>query len=345
MCTQRRSKALGTMDTNIMEIKADEQFMKNYQAVYYAMNAKPDSKSKLFPKDVVVTLQDIENLNERITDKFKSHYDDAGFRINVSVCYKKGETLEFDSWATFQSHTWNTEKVIDSILIVWEYNAKLPKYPLPQKHTLTVRIADEIRPEEVLNLVISGKLEEVDKIQQEICPIVARVDFINSTLGDELLAIVANWQKGLLSPNVDEQSWYKLLQKYSRVVAYAIHYISVIMAVYCSVKYFGVQIGELGVTTIGDIEIQAMINLIYLLAFCAGFCVIVYKVSHIVANFVFSVLREDRDIHTFKITNGDYVECQQVEQKANNRKRKVIINLIGAIMFNVLCNIIANFLS
>ena len=79
----------------------------------------------------------------------------------------------------------------------------------------------------MLNIVILGKLEEVDKIDQEICPIVARVDFINSMLGDELLYIVELWQKGLLAPDLEQHKVYKILKKYNRIIAYAINYISV----------------------------------------------------------------------------------------------------------------------
>ena len=51
------------------------------------MNAKPDSKTKLFTKDVCINLDDIFNLNYLITDKFKSHYNNAGFIINVHVAF------------------------------------------------------------------------------------------------------------------------------------------------------------------------------------------------------------------------------------------------------------------
>lgn len=53
---------MNNKDRQIMEIRADEQFIKNYQALYYAMNAKPDCKSKLFDKDVVITMPDLKIL-------------------------------------------------------------------------------------------------------------------------------------------------------------------------------------------------------------------------------------------------------------------------------------------
>ncbi len=332
-------------DNHLMEIQPDEQFIKNYQTIYYAMNAKPDCKSKLFPKNVIVSLQDLKDLNERITDKFKAHYDDAGFRINICVSYKNRENIEFDSWTTFEKNSWNTEKTVDSILIVWEYNAKLPKYPLPQKHTLTVRIADELRPEEMLNLVISGKLEEVDKIEQGICPIIARVDFINSILGDELLGIVEAWQKGLLSPDLDSERLYKLLRKYSRTIAYAINYISTLFVAYCTLKYLGIQIRSLNINTIGEMSVNSFIQLVQQCAYGMVVCFSTYKISEIIGNMVFCSLRSTDDNHSFNITNGDRIACKEVERKIKNRKLKIIGNIIFTFLFNIFCSVFANFIS
>ena len=38
-------------DATLMEIPVNDQIIKNYQALYYAMNAKPDCKSKIFFKN------------------------------------------------------------------------------------------------------------------------------------------------------------------------------------------------------------------------------------------------------------------------------------------------------
>lgn len=332
-------------DAQLMEVKADEQLIKNYQAIYYAMNAKPDCKSKLFPQNVVVSLQDIMDLNEKITEKFKAHYEDAGFRINVCVSFKNRENIEFDSWTTFENYRWNTEKTLDSILIVWEYNAKLPNYTLPQKHTLTVRIADELRPEEVLNLVISGKLEEMDKIEQGICPIIARVDFINAILGEELLGIVETWQLGLPSPNLDTGKVFKILYKFKRIIAYAINYIPTLLITWCVLKYLGSEIRSLNINYLGEITIDSFVQLAYKCAYSIIGCFITYKVFQIIANIVFSSLRSTNHNHSFKITKGDKKTCAEVEKQLRNRKSKIIGNIIFTFLFNILCSIIANFLS
>lgn len=330
-------------DTQLMQITPDEQLIKNYQALYYAMNAKPDSKSKLFGRDIVITKQDLIDLNQQITEKFKSHYQDAGFRININVNFKDRESIEFDSWATFEQYNLSINKAITSILIVWEYNAQLPNYPLPQKHTLTVRLADELRPEEMLNLVISGKLEEIDKIDQEICPIVARVDFINSMLGDELLRIVELWQEGLMAPSLDDNMIYKLMKKYSRVLAYVINYSAVFIALFCSVRFFTHWISGIGVEYLRDISIKDAGQITYILIYSIIFCLIVNKVFRIIANIVFANLRFVTNNHTFNITNGDRVICQKIEKKLKTTKTTILLNISFTFVFNIICNIISNY--
>ena len=45
-------------DSNLLNISEEEDFRKSLQAYYYMMNAKPDSKTKLFTKDVCINLDD-----------------------------------------------------------------------------------------------------------------------------------------------------------------------------------------------------------------------------------------------------------------------------------------------
>jgi hypothetical protein len=329
-------------DVTLMTIKPDEQFMKNYQAIYYAMNAKPDCKSKIFGKDVTIKFQDLQDLNNKITEKFKAHYEDAGFIINITVSFRDRSSIEFNSWTTFSAYDWNIEKTINSILIMWEYNAQLPNYPLPQLHRLTVRLADEIRPEEMLNLVVSGKLQEVDKLDQEICPVVARVDFINSMLGDELLYIVERWQEGLEASSLENHVIYKYLKKYSRVLAYAINYIALFVSIWAGFRYLNKLFEELGTEKIGNIPINEIYSL-----FSSGIKIliaifVVYKVFEIVANIVFSSLRQSTDNHTFNITKGDKNECKKIANTIRHKKLRIIGNIIFTIGYDIACSILTN---
>lgn len=104
-------------DSNLLNISEEEDFRKSFQAYYYMMNAKPDSKTKLFTKDVCINLDDIFNLNYLITDKFKSHYNNAGFIINVHVAFNNKKSLFFNSWQLFEQQKWIQSEPIDSILV------------------------------------------------------------------------------------------------------------------------------------------------------------------------------------------------------------------------------------
>lgn len=192
-------------DSKLMEISDHDKFLKAFESSYWAMTAKADCKSKVFPQRVEIRLEDIYTLNDSVVEKFKSHYDDAGFSININVNFYGKDSVEYTSWATFEQYNFKTTDEIQSITIVWEYYAKLPKYPVPQKHVLMVKLSDGLRPEEMINLVFTGKLENMQELDAEISPVVARVDFINQMLADELLALVEKWSKGLRNPE-DEKN-------------------------------------------------------------------------------------------------------------------------------------------
>ena len=86
----------------------------------------------------------------------------------------------------------------------------------------------------MLNLVISGKLEEVEEIDQNICPIVARMDFIDPGIGDEVLDIVSKWVRGLKEADEERGKFTVFLQKNKRKVAFVLNYLSMfIIMLYC----------------------------------------------------------------------------------------------------------------
>lgn len=333
---------LDNIDNELMKVKPDEQFLKNYQAIYYSMNAKPDCKSKIFGKRVIIGMDDLQELNRKITNKFKAHYEEAGFMINVTVNFSDHTSIEFNSWSTFEEYDWAEKRVINNITIKWEYNAKLPQYTVPQRHTLVVRLANEIRPEEVINLVVSGKLEEINQIDQEICPIVARVDFINSILAEELLNTVSSWQEGLMSNENEVPVIMKAARKFRRAIAYIINYATVLITLICCFKLLFEVMNRVEVNTIGEIAVETVQNIFFTICVLMAVVWMVNKVFSIIANAVFLLLGTYKDHHTFNITKGDKKRCQEISSKLKRNKAKVCINIIITLIFNVICSIIAN---
>ena len=71
------------------------------------MTAKPDCRSKAYPENVIIYLEDINDLNHRIFEKFKTQYNNYGFVINVVVSIEGRQKLEFPTWRSFEEHTWH----------------------------------------------------------------------------------------------------------------------------------------------------------------------------------------------------------------------------------------------
>lgn len=332
-------------DFELMEIDELEKLTKAYQSMYYAVNAKPDCKSKAFTKNVIIELSDVYDLNRRIVDKFKTHYTDAGFKITVTIHFKNRKTISLDSWNTFENYKWTEIEAINAITIKWDYNAQLPQYQLPQRHSLLVKMSDGIRPEEMINLVISGKLEEVEELDRDICPIVARVDFIDAILADELLYIVSQWAEGLRDITAEENRLIKSLKKNKRKICYIINYVTLFITLFCGITYLKNYISSIGVATLGEIPIsciEPMLNIIFAII-VSGF--VAYSIFYVLANIIFRALAEEVDTHIFAITKGDKQQNELLKRRKNKNVIKIIINGILALIYNIGCGILTNVLS
>lgn len=74
-------------------------------------------------------------------------------------------------------------------------------------------------------------------------------------------------------------------------------------------------------------------------------CVLIYKVSQVVGNVVFSNLRAEGEMHIFDITPGDKSLNQKIAKKQKSNRVKVVINIIGTFVFNIICSLVANYIS
>ena len=141
---------------------------------------------------------------------------------------------------------------------------RIPGYSQPQNHNLVVKITNGLRPEEVLNLIFSGKIEDFDEIELNSIPIIARVDFIQVILGEELLNIVGEWVKGLRQNNETKNPIILLMKRYRKKIAQYFEYISLIMMFVLIIGIDSHLINKLGVTVISELTLkQLKLLLIY----------------------------------------------------------------------------------
>lgn len=328
-------------NSEVMTISEHQKTMENFKAFYYQINAKPDCKSIIYSKNIRIDKEDITELSTRIINKFQNHYDEEGYKINIHLSFYNRKIVEFAIWESFAEYIWPTTK-LNSITLEWEYFLKLPGYEYPQLHRLIVKISDGIRPEEMLNLLISGRLEEIDELEKSVYPLAARVDFVNNVISDELLQIVRDWADGVKVVNKNRKFLFRL-RRVRRQVAYLLNYITTFVSLICGMIYFNAILFD-NATKITDLsanDIRSVINILF-----AFFVIVfaVYKISQLMSNYIFKSLEDFGENHVFKITKDDKKEIETIENDEERRKKHIILNFIVSILINIACGIITSML-
>jgi len=326
-------------NTNLLDVSEIDQFITNYKAVYQAMTAKHDCKSRIFSRKVKVKLDDIIELNKRVTDKLKN-YKNAGFSISATVSFEGHKTMAFSTWQEFEEHRWTESDAINSMTIIWEFNAVFPQFGVPQEHVLVVKITDGLKPEEMLNVVFAGKLENIEEIEQQMYPVVARVDFINYVLGDELLNIVEEWDKGLEAQDSNEYIFPEICVKNRRKIAYVFNYATNIITLICCIKIIVYFLKSYGAITVSELTVTNICQVIWLCGILTLGYMFINKISQWLANIFFRVLGEETMTHIFCLNNGDKNIQKRIDKEIHKSKLFIIGSVFGTFVLNLVCTLI-----
>lgn len=162
------------MDNNIVQQElaatAESQKLAIYKSIYYQMNAKPDSLSKAYARKVIINKDDLIDLNNRINDRIRLNYEQDGYIASVTVNLKDKHVITFKCWEEFLQHKWIENSSTVSIVLQWNFNIRVPGYEQPQNHNLVVKLTNGLRPEEMLNLIFSGKIEDFEEVELNTFP-------------------------------------------------------------------------------------------------------------------------------------------------------------------------------
>lgn len=284
-------------------------------------------------------MEDIKDLNGRVVEKLKN-YNDAGFSITVTVSFVGRQTIEFSTWTEFECHNWNESNAVDSITCIWEFNALLPQYKVPQKHVLVVKLTDGLRPEEMLNIVFAGKLENIEDIQKQMFPVVARVDFINYVLGDELLHIVEEWNNGLELQ--EEESTILNLKKHRRKIAFTLNYITEGVVLLLFIKMSLNVLYGFKINSLLELNMDNVCKLVWMI----GFMIMIYKLidgfSVWLAEIFYRTWGTAQEGHVFDINKGDAQIHKKLLKEHKKNKWLSFSSIVGTFLINLFCAIICS---
>lgn len=332
-------------DNGLQRVEDVEKFAVMYKSVFHAMTASAESKSEVFGRSVYVDMSDLNELYDRITDKLESQYRNAGSKVKINVSFDGKRNYSFDNWTDFSEKDWYENNPITSIIIKWEYHIMMPEYPIPQPHVLVVKISDGLKPEQVLNLVFTGKIENIELLEEEIYPVLARVDYINHQLGDELLHIVAEWNQGLKNKQSDSSRIIKLLKKHRKVVFRILNTIMRFFALCCSVIIIEGYINNLNIQKIGELTRDDFCILILLVSVAYVFLDIIKKIANFCSSSFINNISTRDNYHVFGIDKGDKEIQSKYEKIRNDNQNKAITSLILSIIINIICGIFSSIIA
>lgn len=329
---------------NQLLASTEEKKFSNYMKSYFYQNvAKRDSTSRVYDRDVVIGLDDIYELNGRIIEKL-SKYNEEGFIVNVSIQYSNRKFQNFGSWDAFERHQWIESEPINSIIISWEFNAVFKDDSYPLRHTLLLKLSNRMRPEEILNVIFSGNVENLEEIDKNFFPIVASVDFVDRVFADELLYIVSEWVKGLSDSEIQQSSMMMKLKRYKNFFASIIKWVTYIVIVVTSSVVYIRFIDTLKFSALQEID-KIMIEKIIIATFIlCGSWISAQKICNIIYEKIYDILQEYGGNYLFNITKGDKKNQEKLRKISSKTRKRFLINILGTLVLNIICTIIANIL-
>jgi hypothetical protein len=333
------------MDDNIIEHDVVEGAEKRLiaslpkdgvRSLFHLLAGKPDSIQKPYGREVIVSVDSIIDLHDRVIEKLKNHHIE-GLVASVDVSYEDNTTAQFGSWAEFTSHRWTGPEYTKEVIVRWDFLVSMPDYEIAQRHALTVTITGDIKPLHFLRTVLTNDLEDMDNIELTLTPVIARVDFINHILSKELISIVDEWNRALPQPK-SKTSLYKFLkrndQKIKSLMRNSLPLLSFIVA-FISLNwiYPGDVLGNSA--TVGEIKSIASWLLI-----ASASLLFITRLSDWMSDVTYQEINRYGKYSIFNLTNGDKNIQVKLEAKNKRSSLKIFSSSIISLILNVVAGII-----
>ena len=266
-----------------------------------------------------------------MTEKLQLHNVDA-ITTSMDVVFENKRILTFKAFSEFESFNFDVESSpTKSIFIQWDFFVKLSSFSVHQRHTVSVRITSSLNPSDVFKIMLSGALDETSDIDMQCCTTLCKVDFINNTLAEELIAVVEQWN-GLC------ESAYSKKGKFAQFLYTNAQTIADISAFFCCVTLCGIIAIVLKYLT--SLNIISMTLNLFL---CVSVTFIplglaVRGVGKKFASVIYYKFRQVMNIHLFHLSDGDKKIIARLERKSNYTKE------ILAFSLNILISFVISFL-
>lgn len=324
------NNALQAVEEN-NNIIPSEKDLKNASAILSLLHGKADSNCKIFKKPILVDKYGLQTLHQEILAKLQLHQV-SEVVTSITVSFSNGRLLSFKSWVEFSAYNFLTENnKIQSVVMQWDFFIKLDHYQIPQRHTLNVRIASTPKPSDIFKVLLSGGFDEEHDIDIQGSTMIARVDFINSTLAEELLNVVSKWNELCDVAYTTQSKFRKFLYKCKNFFSNLTEFFSMISLV-----------AALGIvaklTNLVNIFSSLNANLIFAILALIPVSELIKDIGRFFGRIIYRKLDDIIEIHVFNISKGDEKTIAKIKKSSEYKKEVTlfILNIVVSIVLSVI---------
>jgi len=311
--------------------KLSKENQDQLKSIFHLLVGKPDSTQKIFSRPIRVTLQSLIDLDGRVHEKLSAHQLN-GMVASVDVAFDENTTIEFGTLSDFESHRWTTGKTTREIRMRWQFLMAIKGYEIPQQHALTIKLCSDARPIEILQALLSKHPGEDERSIISSAPLVARVDFISATVGQELIAVVGDWSDGLQGPIRPNKVIELAVKRKKEIEAMICHATPVLLAL-SSIAYLHRLFESSSMPA--TLSISDGIKLMSWLMYTLIVLYVSQKMARSLAKTSMNSLQKIGVYSVFALTNGDSMR-QQTLDRINKR---LLIRFVASSVLSFIINV------
>lgn len=304
--------------------------LEQFKSLYYLLKGKRDTDIKLFDDYKQFRYSDIIELNEKVYRKLSLHQLVTDTN-SVTISLSNKEIKSFGSWQEFLQLERNISATTNYITIEWDFNLILPNqiHPVPQTHTLRVRIGSGLRPNEIIQVIFQGG-EETD-LEEADAQVVCKIDFVNAQICNELKTVVTEWYDAL-PKNSEDHKLIKFILRHKVKIQQGI----IILFLIAGITLLN-YITHYLVSQVPNSQTNYLLTKFYMITSCSFVVIYGFYISGtLYANKVLekTIGRFKRN-PIFEFTKGDDNKLKEIEKKNSSLMKKLFWDLLIAIGINV----------
>ena len=328
-----------SFDNEKLSSKIDHNELKS---LFHMLNGRPDSVMKVFTRNVNIDVDDILHLKDLVDCKLRQ-YKVVGKVECVSVRFSNNSFKEFNDWVQFRDMVRIDSHPIENITLIWDFMLNMESYAIPQRHTVAVRLSSAMKPSQMIQMILSGNIEDMDAIDKNAFPVMCKVDCINNMIGEEIIKIVSEGNERL-SKCINDDKKFIFFRKHRILIANIVKYSFYFTSLFILSAFLCKYIDILGISKLIDINIRHVKSILMLMPFMCIFVELLKRIGVHFAEKVNESFYNYGEYHTFSITKGDKNKQDKIKSE-NNKNKKTALGLSCTIILNIIISTIASYIA